>query len=172
MLEPFHAIAQHYFGNVLLSSQLNSKPKRKKGHLAASSILLWLLVTNRPFKPPGRKDCPRNQKLSLAWQLALSQCTMNDERLGWDNFLGNSLRKDNMKKWIYFLIANQKQKGSMQNPKLNLIPWGVGCMLKILLRHICLKPVREKYFIIVILFITTLNTIILNIIGSCLSWCW
>ena len=56
VLEPFHAIAQHSFGNVLLSSQLNSKPKRKKGHLAASSILLWLLVTNRPFKPPGRKD--------------------------------------------------------------------------------------------------------------------
>ena len=56
MLEPFYAIAPHYFGSVLLSSQLNSKPKRKKGHLAASSILLWLLVTNRPFKPPGRKD--------------------------------------------------------------------------------------------------------------------
>ena len=41
-------------------------------------------------------------------------------------------------------------------------------MLKILLRHICLKPVREKYFIIVILFITTLDTIIQSIIGSCL----
>ena len=177
MLEPFHAIALHYFGNVLLSSQLNSKPKRKKGHLAASSILLWLLVTNRPFKPPGRKDalrrkdCPRNRKLSLAWQLALSQCTMNNERLRLDNFFGNSFRKDNLKKLNLFHDSKLKTKSVMQNQKLNLILWGVGCMLKILLRHIRLKPVREKYFIIVILLITILKTIIQNVIGSCLLWC-
>ena len=67
-----------------------------------------------------------------------------------------------------FHDSKSKTKSVMQNPKFNLILWGVGCMLKILLRHICLKPVREKYFIIVILFITILNTIIQNVIGSCL----